>query len=89
MPSAPEAILIVFGDHRNVRWRVPTPAGDTTLAHDLDLPGMQVMAAVYHRNIDLRALNAGGGNKDVPVIDRRADSVVKRAWNAHMKLQTA
>jgi hypothetical protein len=68
---------------------VPTPAEDTTQVHDLDLPGMQVMAAVYHRNIDLRALNAGGGNKDVPVIDRRADSVVKRAWNAHMKLQTA
>jgi predicted mannosyl-3-phosphoglycerate phosphatase (HAD superfamily) len=50
---------------------------------------MQVMAAVYHRTIDPRALNAGDGNKDVPVIDRRADSVVIRALNAHMKLQTA
>jgi hypothetical protein len=50
---------------------------------------MRVMAAMYHRSIDLRALNAGGGNKDVLVIDHRAGSVVLREWNAHMKLRTA
>jgi hypothetical protein len=47
------------------------------------------MAAMPRRSIDLLALNAGDGNKDVLVIDHRADSVVTREWNARMKLRTA
>jgi hypothetical protein len=86
--SAPEAASSVFGDHPNVRWPVQTPADDLTLLHDLDLPRVRVMAATPRRSIDLLALNAGDGNKDVLVIDHRADSVVTREWHARMKLRT-
>jgi hypothetical protein len=71
----PEAASSAYGKHPSVRWPIPALADALTL---LDLPRLRAKAAMYHRRFDLLVLNAGGGNKDVPGIDHRADSVVRR-----------
>ena len=68
---------------------MPTPEDDLILLCDMDLLRIRLKAALQYLRTDLPVPNAGGGNKGVPAIDHLVDSVPRRGWNAHMKLQMA
>lgn len=82
--SALEAVSNAFGKLPSIISLILTPADDLTLLHEVDLPRNRVKAAFHHKT-GLPVLNAEGGNKSVLLIDHRANSVLRRAWNALMK----
>lgn len=82
------AISNVFGKLPSVTRPIPTPADGPIQLHEVDLPRNLVKAALYHRFGPL-VLNVEGGNRSALASDHRANSALKRAWNALMKWQTA